>query len=593
MNRTPEDAAFALFESGRMHEAESAWREILARQPDHPDGLHMLGYILATTGRPEEGLALLDRAVERSPRVAGIRSNRAVILHAQGRDAEAERDARRALDLEPRLPAALHLIGNIRLRQGRREEAVAAYRKALGVDPDMAEAHFQLATIWDAAGEWERAEAAYRNTIRLAPKHVAAMNDLGVLLRRTGREPEAVALFERALALGNANAGVLNNLGISRTRAGRFDEAFELFGRAVAARPGFADALANWGNAIQETGDLDGAARKYDEALRAQPDFVSATYALAQIALRQQRFADGWRGNEARIHPSMNLTARRETNLPRLAAEDLDKPGRVAVWTEQGLGDQILYSTLLAELEGCGKDFAFEADPRLVAAYRRRFPGMRIVASDARATVFEGCDRQIPLASLPGLFRPDARSFERQPAALLAADQARVARMRERLGQGRWIAIGWRSLQKGDREEVAKRKSIPLETFAALAGAGGARLLDLQYGDVGEERAQFEARHPGVLTRLEGLDTRNDLEGVLAAIAACDHVVTSSNALAHLAGAIGKPTWLLLLGGYAPFHYWWGARPRSLWYPSVEIVSDPSWTRWEQAVHAVADRLRS
>src|SRR6478735_3174567 len=107
---TPEDIALALFETGRLPEAEQAWREILSRKRGDVDALHMLGYILATTGRGDEGLELLDRAIEKAPRVAGLRSNRAVVLHRLGRDEEAERDVRRALDLDPHLPAALDLL---------------------------------------------------------------------------------------------------------------------------------------------------------------------------------------------------------------------------------------------------------------------------------------------------------------------------------------------------------------------------------------------------------------------------------------------------------------------------------------------------
>ena len=119
------------------------------------------------------------------------------------------------------------------------------------------------------------------------------------------------------------------------------------------------------------------------------------------------------------------------------------------------------------------------------------------------------------------------------------------------------------------------------------------RLLDLQYGDLREERDAFEARHRGLLTRIAQLDVFADLEGVLAAIAACEGVVTTSNVLAHLAGALGAPTRLVYLAGREPFHYWVpGADGRSPWYPSVEIVTDQAWSSWEPALEAVASRLR-
>jgi ADP-heptose:LPS heptosyltransferase len=266
---------------------------------------------------------------------------------------------------------------------------------------------------------------------------------------------------------------------------------------------------------------------------------------------------------------------------------------RLAIWPEQGVGDQVLFSTLLPDLASRGVQAVVELDPRLLTIYRRSLPAFTFVAPAAADAAFGSCDAQLALGSLPRLLRPTAESFSKQPRALLVPDEARVARARERLGPGRWIAISWRSLQRGDRKALGERKSIPLEHFAALAQCAGARLLDLQYGDVAAERTAFHARHPGMLLRLEDLDTDNDFEGIVAAMAACERVVTSSNVTAHFAGAIGKETSLLFLDGWPPFHYWTaGPDRRSLWYPSVQIASDASWIDWERAFAAVCKGLQ-
>jgi ADP-heptose:LPS heptosyltransferase len=224
----------------------------------------------------------------------------------------------------------------------------------------------------------------------------------------------------------------------------------------------------------------------------------------------------------------------------------------------------------------------------LIETYRRSLPAFEFTTPLDSPAAFATCDSQLPIGSLPCLFRPDAASFARQPRALLVPDAARVEEMRAALGPGKWIAISWRSLQKGARQSLAERKSIPLEHFARLAEATGARLLDIQYGDVAAERSAFEAQHPGMLTRIDGLDLHGDLEGVMAAIAACDSVVTASNAVAHLAGAIGKRAFVVYLRGYPPFHYWApDPNGRSPWYPSVEVPTDAAWTHWDQALQLI------
>jgi ADP-heptose:LPS heptosyltransferase len=186
-------------------------------------------------------------------------------------------------------------------------------------------------------------------------------------------------------------------------------------------------------------------------------------------------------------------------------------------------------------------------------------------------------------------------SFSAQPAALLAADEARASGYRERLGRASSgsgalpiVGMSWRSFQPKVRGELGKRKSAPLTAWRELSRH--VRLLDLQYGDTAAERDEFAAAG-GRLERLDDLDLFNDLDGLMAAIAACDVVVTTSNVTAHLAGAIGKRTLVVFLHGRAPFHYWSSPKPASLWYPSVEIVSGPELASWEQALARVHEIL--
>jgi hypothetical protein len=214
-------------------------------------------------------------------------------------------------------------------------------------------------------------------------------------------------------------------------------------------------------------------------------------------------------------------------------------------------------------------------DARLVDLYRRSVPAFEFASPAQSSEAFAACDFHIPIGSLARLFRRDIASFAAQPARLLAADPARVEAMRASLreaGLQDAIAISWASPQAGERRALGHRKSVALERFASLARERSVRLLDLQYGDLEAERRAFEQRHPGVLARLPGLDARNDLEGLAAALVACGRLVTSSNATAHLAGALGVATELWLPRGWAPFSYWVPLEAdRSAWYPSVTV----------------------
>ena len=622
MTSSSADAA-ALFRAGKLAEAEGAYRAIVEREPRNAAAVHALGFILATTGRRDAGLELLNRSVALDPRNASFLDNRAQVLMQAGRDAEALRDLEEAVAIESKAAAVWLHLSQVRRRLGQRAQALQDVARALALDAAHSGARYHEGLLHLEAGDYATAEKSLRAVLARDPRHARATNNLGVVLRETGRTEEALAWFQRAAAADPGNPHALNNLGLALHHGGQSRDAIRLFKRALQLKPGFGQALVNWGNALRDGGDLEGARARYREALQADPGAVEAMVSqasalleserlaeardsylhalaarpespdalagMAQVELREQRFAEGWDHYERRFETDPPSARARAMPMPLLAPGNIGQARRVAVWMEQGVGDQVLFSTLLPELAKRGIEAVVEVDPRLAGLLRRGLPQVSFVTPDAPGD-FAACDHHIPVGSLPRLFRRDAASFAAQPTAILRADAGRVAAYRAQLGTEPAIAIAWRSLHKGNRRALGERKSIPLEHFAALAEKTGARLVDVQYGDVEEERREFQARHPGVLVRLEGLDPFNDLEGVAAALVACGRVVSSSNVTAHLAGALGVATDLLYLRGWPPFSYWVpGPGGRSLWYPSVRVPEGP-WRDWDEAFAAVARR---
>jgi tetratricopeptide (TPR) repeat protein len=565
--------ALALLRAGRAAEAESMLREALARGSSDAQAIHMLGYLLASSGRASEGLPLLDRSIALDPRNPGFLVNRAQALLQMGLLDEALRDASAAGAIEPRLAEAWLALAHVLRRQGKGAESLAATERALAASPGHPGAAYHAALLRMDAGDRAAALRGFAQVLERDPRHGPALTNLGILLREEGREAEALECFAHAAAVEPGNAAAQNNLAMALQSAGRLDEALEAFVRA-----GLPESLANAAGLALELERLGEARDLYLRAAASRPGFANAEYGLGQVALREGRFAAGWQGYERRFETDPPQAQGRAPALPRLAAAQLGDARRVALWQEQGLGDQVLFTTLLPELERRSVSAVVEVDARLLGLYRRSLPAFEFTWAQDSPRAFAGCDFQLPLGSLPALFRGDADTFRGQPAALLRADPERVAAMRAQLvalAQGSpIIAVSWRSPQGGARRFIGERKSLALPALASIEALRGARLLDLQYGEVEPERLAFEAMEPGRLVRIPGLDTRNDLEAVAAALVACGRFVTVSNATAHLAGALGVPTQLLLPRGWPPFHYWAAERDgRSLWYPSVRIVA--------------------
>jgi tetratricopeptide (TPR) repeat protein len=567
--------ALALLRSGRAAEAEALLRPAVAAGTADADAMHLLGFLLATSGRAAEGLPLIDRSIAAAPGNVGFLDNRAQVLMQMGLLDEALRDAQAATALEARFPEGwLHLAQVLR-RLGRARDSLAAVNRALALDPGHVAATYHAALLAFEAGRPDAAEAGFVRVLARDPRHAGALNNLGIVQRESGRAEAALESFTRAAASEPGNAPAQMNLGIALQQAGRNPEAFSAFVRA-----GFPEALANAAGIAMEMESLEEARALYARAGEMRPGFADAEYGLAQIALREHRFAEGWDGYERRFDTHPPLAAPRALPMPRLGPDTLARARRVALWSEQGLGDQILFTTLLPELERLGIRAVVEVDARLVGLYRRALPFFEFTTREESARAFAECDFHLPMGSLPRLFRRSLASFAAQPTALLARAVAPAqagAESSPRVvapaqADTPLVAISWRSLQSGARQALAERKSVALESFAELARATGARLLDLQYGDVEAERRAFDERHPGVRVRVEGLDTTNDLEGVAAQLVRCGRLVTASNATAHLAGALGVETRLVAPRGWAPFSYWVpGPAGRALWYPSVTV----------------------
>jgi tetratricopeptide (TPR) repeat protein/ADP-heptose:LPS heptosyltransferase len=519
--------------AGEPARAEALCRQVLARAPGDPDALRLLGIALLEAGRAAEAIAPLRAALGAAP--ASL----------------ATLDALSAALMAVNDPAA----------------AAAVVRRALELDPDLFVAHMRLGLALAAREEWEGAARAFEDAIERDPQVADAHHDLGDALTKLNRPHDAIDCFRRALAL----------------------------------RPDHPETHNSLGYALQELGLWGAAAARYERALDLDPAFAKARYNLAIVRLFGRDFGNAWPPYEARLEcEPVRATLRHEREsldryerLPRWRGPEEAGVREVAVWAEQGIGDQILFATLLPELLASGVSVTYEVDRRLLAACERAWPAVRFVPfEDPPREPLQRADRVILAGSLPGLFRRSPEDFARQPQRLLAAAPQRVAHYRDRLaaaGPGLKVALSWFSTRP---DWYGRRKNARLADFAPLLELPGTRFVDVQYGDTAAEREALRAATGRELLRFEAVDYFNDLEDLLAILEACDLVVTTSNATAHFAGALGKRTWLLYPGEQPPFHYWAHAGDhRAPWYPSVEIVSAARCPDWPSLIERVRAKL--
>jgi tetratricopeptide (TPR) repeat protein len=520
-----------------------------------------------------------------------------------GDRARAEALCREVLARAPGEPIALRMLGILELERGRAAEAIPLLRDSLQAEPANLNALDALGAAFAAMGDYPQAERMVRQALAVDAGRPVAYLRLGMMLTPQGKWSEATQAFEDAIARAPRLAAAHHNLGDALTKLHRPQDAIASFQRALAIDPGNPETHNSLGFALQELRLWGAATRRYQQALALAPAFDKARYNLALAQLFHRDFEHGWPEYEARLRcEPVRATLRRRLEtvehfdrLPRWRGPSEAGVGEVAIWAEQGIGDQILFSTLIPELAAAAVPFVYEVDRRLLPAYQRAFPGARFVAlDDPPADALQQAGRVLLAGSLPGLFRRSREDFTRQPAKLLNALPERVAHYRQRLaalGPERNVVLSWSSTRE---DWWARKKSARLADFAPLLKLPGVQFVDVQYGDTAAERHSVEAATGVRIARFDEVDHFNDLEEVLAILEACDLLITTSNATAHFAGALGKPTWLLYPANQPPFHYWSrDGSGRALWYPSVEILTGAQLPDWPALIEAAAARLRA
>lgn len=577
----------AALADGQRVEAEGLADAVLARDPRHAGALGL-------SARAREAGDDLPAAAERwrqlaeaHPQDAAALSRLGAVLAQLGRFAEAQVACERALGLQPDDASAWSTRGIVLAARDRREEALACQERAVAIAPQAAEAWSNRGSVLHALKRHQEALADFDEAIRLRPDFAQAWTNRGVAQLALGSIEDALADHDEALRLEPAHAQAWRNRALALNAVGRFEEALESVGRAIECAP--ADHAARVARvAILSTLDRPHEGiPDFEESVRHAPGDPERRHDLSQLRLQCLDFARGWTDYEARFRTKGYNSPALTTSRPRWDGHR--SASRLLVWGEQGLGDQILHGSMLQDLCSLPQPVTVAVDARLASLLQRSFPSLSVRGGLDALTESE-YDEQVPIGSLGQTFRRSTADFAAAREAWLVPDPVRVAEVRACTGAlpGPRVGVSWRSANA----RIGSDKSIELDRLAECLNAAGATLVDLQYDSTVEELEACRARTGVTVHRMPGVDLREDLEGVAAIIASCDLIVTISNTVAHMAGAIGRPTLLLLPRVAGRIWYWSEVDGRSLWYPSVRILRQSIQGDWREPLARACDWLR-
>ena len=639
--------AFALHQAGRLAEAEQTYNRILATQPDHFDSLHLLGIVFHQRGEHAQALRHIDLALEINPNNIPALNSRGIALRELKRFEDALASYDRALKLLPDYAEALLGRGNV-LQELRRfeealasydravavrpdyvqahanrgdilnglerfEEALASYDRAVAIHPDFADAHAKRANVLHALKRFDEAMASHDRALELRPDlaeahtnrgstlhelkwfdealashdralalrpdYTEAHYNRGNALHKLKRFEEALASYERALALRPDFVEALANRGVALHGLNRFEEALASYDRALAVRPDYAQAFVNQGDTLCELRRFEEALASYDRAIALRPDYVDAHCHEGMCRMLLGDFERGWQKLERAWIAVRQRPAMRNFSQPLLHGSNELKGKTVLLHAEQGYGDVIQFCRYVPHVADQGARVIFEVYEPLRELMGSLSGVAQIAASDEPVPDF---DTHCPLLSLPLALGAGSATIVSQTPYLRASPQA-VMDWNERLGPRHRPRIGlaWSGRPSHDNDH---NRSMRLRTFLPpLAGFDATFVSLLQ---------EVRADDAPVLQGSDVLDFSKELKtyaDTAALIANLDLVISVDTSVAHLAGALAKPLWLLL--PFTPDWRWLLDRDDSPWYPTARLFRQDATREWDSVMARVRTAL--
>ena len=500
----------------------------------------------------------------------------ALVHHRAGRLAEAERIYRQILSGTPNHPDALHLLGVVYGEKGQPQAAIELIGRAIGIRGNVPSYHANLGEYLRHGGKLDESAASFRRAIEMNGNDPGFHNGFGVTLMELRQIEPAIAEFRSAVRLKEDYAQAHNNLGGALREVGQLDEALAEVGRAIELQPQMFAAYNHLGLVLYDQGKYQEAIEAYSKALSLRHDYPKGHTNLSQAYLVLGDYPRGWAEYEWRLEvPS--IVGTRKFDRPRW--DGSDPAGKtIFLHPEQGFGDMIQFVRFIPRLIERGAKVILESPPELV----RIFHGFGEVLNPGQ--LIPPHDVHCPLMSLAGIFGVTAESIP-APIPYLKPEPRWVAEWSRRFDSNDdrlrvGLVWGGRGTHSNDRN-----RSMKLGQFAPLASVAKAAFYSLQKGAAS---AEAPAPPPG-MQLTDWTKELGDFADTAALLQNLDLLITADTAVAHLAGAMGKPVWVLTPA--VPDWRWMLEREDSPWYPTMRLFRQKSAGDWPDVLRRVATEL--
>ena len=537
--------------------------------------------------RYSECIKEVESKLKQRPNSLHLLNYQAMAYSALKRDKEALSSYKKILKQDSSLAGPHYNMGIILKRNGRVEESIGHYKKAISLKPDYVQAYNNLGVIYKDSNKYENAIKMFTKAKELQPDHQNSYYNIALIKKEQGLREEAVSLLLKVLDLNPEHSKAKYYIAMIKKNSGMLKEAENYLQEIFKLNKKHEDTAKSLATIYFETGRFKEAISTLREAIKVTKNKKTLVHYLGLCLVTIGEFSDGWKYIEyvweKEDHESSSWYKR---------AKEIWKGNKtkknILLWRRrQGIGEDIIFLSLVSEVQEMCATLSVYVDPRLQSLCKRAMPEINFV-KDMEELQSVDCDYHLPLGSVPGLIRNDISDFDRTVKGYLKADPKRVEALRKELKlDGKTvIGISWKSFKT-----KYKSKSVRLQDLEQIFRGLDVVLVNLQYGDVADEIREFKDMTGIDVVQCSSVDNRDDLDGLAALIEVCDLVVSTSNVTVHLGGALAKETWVLL--HYVSVYYWLSERRDSIWYPSLTLYRQPTLDDWDSVYASIRKDLET
>ena len=446
------------------------------------------------------------------------------------------------ISLNPNYAEAHNNLGVVLKAQGKLEEAVVLYNKSIALNSNYAEAHTNLGNALQDQGKLDEAVEVYKKSILLEPNYSETYNNLGLILHDQSKLNEAIDVYKKSISVKPDNAEAYINMGNVFKDQGRLDEAIAVFKKSLSIKSNYAEAYSNMGNALQDQGKPDEAIESYKEAIKIKPDYAEAHLYLALTFLNCNKLKEGFNEYEWRWKTAKGLARQRHFQQPIWDGNESLKDKTILLWSEQGIGDTMIWSSCLPFVTNLARHVIVECQEKLVPLLSRSFPNVEIKAENRSLdTERKDFDLHLPMGSLYKHFINEILE-KNKVDAYLVPDPLRVKYWKERLnllGKGPYVGICWKSSVKS---AYRLQHYPPIYEWSPILKIPGVKFINLQYENFEDDIAKVKEEFGVKIHHFDDLDQYGNIDEVAALCSALDMVVSTKVTPPFISSAVGTPT---------------------------------------------------